>query len=36
MLWIGGDGMQRLGRHIKQQTVNHSLVVVRNLANRRR
>jgi hypothetical protein len=36
MLWINGDGTQRLGRDIKQQAVDHSFVVVRNVADRRR
>jgi hypothetical protein len=36
MLGIGGDGAQSFGRDIKQQAIDHGLVVIRDFTDRRR
>ncbi len=36
VLGIGGDGQQRLGGHVEQQAVDHGLVLVRDVGDRRR
>jgi hypothetical protein len=36
VLGIGGDPDQRLGRHVEQQAVDHGLVLVRDVGDRRR
>ena len=36
VLGVGRDGLQHLGRHVEQQPVDHSLVLVREVGNGRR
>jgi hypothetical protein len=36
VLWVGRDRLHRLGGHLKQDGVDHRLVVVGELADRRR
>ena len=35
MLGVGGDGEQRLGRNVEQQAIDHGLVLVGELGDRR-